>query len=176
MSEPTAPSGPGGSGGERATGISGALPPPSHPRHRAIHRNFRRTMLGMVISLPVLILFWAYNRTVACWAHGGAGSFEFWVCPNSGFLFGFYLVLLLLALAIVHWPVAIPGAEPPPPLPRRTPWIARVRPRRSRDNYRRGFGQLDAHTQDTLHFTDFLLPVVAALAVALVFGVPRLLR
>jgi len=159
MSEPTSPSG----------------PPPSHPRHRAIHRNFRWTMLGMVVSLPLLILFWAYNRTVTCWAHGAAGAFELFVCPNSGIVFGFYVVLLVIAMVIIHSPVPIPG-ETPAPSTRSLPVFARLRRKRRRESYRRGFAQLDQHTQETLLFADLLVPVVVALAVALVFGIPRLLR
>ena len=130
--------------------------------------------MGLAITLPVLMLFWAYNRAVMCWAHGRAGTFEFLICPNSGAFFGAYVVVVLAALMAIHWPVAVDeGSATVDVSP--LPWFARVRPRSRRERYRSGFQRLDQHTRETLAFADWLVPVVVGLALVLVAGIPRLL-
>jgi hypothetical protein len=148
-----------------------------YPHHELIHRRFRRTVMTLAMTLPVLILFWVYDRTVACWSHGGAGAFEAWLCPDGWLVFVGYGLGVFGALIWVHRPVNRVAPRPDaPPLTGRRPVLRFARFGKRRDEYDRGFSQLDVHTRETLLFSEWLVPAVIALAVVVVQGVPRLLR
>jgi hypothetical protein len=147
-----------------------------HPHHESIHRRFRGALLGFAVTLPLLVIYWFYNRTVACWDHGGHGAFELLLCPNGGIVFGVYALVGVAVLSWVHAPVK--GAEPRhdvPPHAGRLPLLGRLRGSAGRAAYAQGFQHLDLHTRQTLLFSEWVVPALIAVALIVVQGLPRIL-
>jgi hypothetical protein len=147
-------------------------------RHRQIHRRFLNSVLGIVISLPVVTTLWLYARVAVCWGPGSA-LLSLLFCGTPLVPFGVYCLVVVTALRLVHSPVALELEQLATQVAVqvvRIPLHGVLRSSRSRRAYRAGFLRLDPHTRKTLWFAELLALAVIAICLLAVWAFPALVQ